>query len=150
MVGAAGQVKGAITNAGGFLVTGALVGNSTFANNSGGILEVDANSFTGITTLTNANNGVISLAGGTIGDITTNNSGTVVATGVSTISGAFNNQATGIIDLTEGGAASGTNQLKTDSFNGASGSAVDVRFNFSTLAGHAGLVTANGTSGTTT
>jgi hypothetical protein len=149
MVGAAGQVKGAITNAGGFVVTGTLVGNSTFANNSGGTLEVDANSFTGITTLTNANGGVISLAGGTIGDVTTNNSGMVVATGVSSMTGAFNNLTGGIIDLTQGPAAT-TNQLKTGSLNGQSGSAVDVRFDCSTATCQAGLLTAKGTSGTTT
>ncbi len=148
-VNAAGTVKGAITNAGGFLVTGTLVGNSTFTNNSGGKLEVDANSFTGITTLTNANNGIISLAGGTIGDITATNSGLVVATGVSTITGAFNNQATGIVDLAQGPAAI-TNQLKTGSFNAQSGSAVDVRFDCSTATCQAGLLTAKGTSGTTT
>jgi hypothetical protein len=147
-VNAAGQVKGAITNAGGFLVTGPLVANSTFANNSGGVLEIDANSFTGITTLTNANGGVISLAGGTIGDITTNNSGLVVATGVSTITGAFNNQATGVVDLTQGPAPT-TNQLKTGSFNGQSGSAVNVLFDAHTAnSATAGQVIANGTSGT--
>jgi len=147
-VNAQGTISGAIANnAGTFTVTGNLTGDNKFRNAAGAALAVGGNSFTGVTTLTNG--GLISLAGGTIGDVATDNSGTVVATGVSSMTGTFNNQAGGVVDLTQG-AAPTTNQLKTGSFNGQSGSAVDVRFNFSTVTGQAGLLTANGTSGTTT
>jgi hypothetical protein len=112
-------------------------------------LTVGAHSFTGLTTLTNASGGVVSLSGGTIGDVATNNSGTVVATGTSTINGAFNNLPGGVVDLTKGSTPT-TNQLNTGAFHGQAGSAVNVTFDFSTVNGQAGLLTANGTSGTTT
>src|SRR5262249_13578437 len=105
-------------------------------------------SFTGLTTLTNASGGVVSLNGGTIGDVTTNNSGTVVAAGTSTINGAFNNLPGGVVDLTKGSTPT-ANQLSTGAFHGQAGSAVNVTFDFLTGNGSAGLLTANGPSGPT-
>ena len=152
-VNAQGVINGPITNqnAGTFTVTGNLVGSvSTFTNESGGTLAVRGNSLTGIATLNNNSGGTISLAGGTIGAGTTNNSGLVRATGVSTFTGAFNNQAGGVINLS-GGATPTSNRLTAGSFNGSPGSAINLAFNLSNTVGQAGqLISNTGNSGSTT
>jgi autotransporter-associated beta strand protein len=177
---ASGTFAGGITGTGGLSITGGtetLSGTSTYTGTtsisagagltiaSGGVLGT-AGSHTSLVTnsgtltvdnggsltadsVTNNAGGTIDVAGGTITAATTLNSGTVVATGISTINGAFTNETGGVVDLTRG-ATPTANQLNTGSFTGKAGSAVDVLFNFSTVGGAAGLLSAKGTSGTTT
>src|SRR5262252_4363646 len=146
IINAQGTISGPVTNAGTLRVTSTLTGSvSTFANESGALLAVGGNSFTGITTLNNNSGGTISLAGGTIGAGTTNNNGLVTATGVSTFAGAFNNQTGGVINLTGGTPTS--NQLKTGFFTGSLGSAVNLAFNLSNAVGQSGQLITNGNTG---
>ena len=92
-VNAQGTINGELANnAGSFTVTGPLTANNSFTNASGATLAVGGNSFTGITTLTN--NGLVSMAGGTLGTTATNNSGTFNVAGNSTVNGSFSSSGT--------------------------------------------------------
>jgi hypothetical protein len=105
---ASGEIRGAITNtdAGTFVVTGALLGNSSFTNSGPARLDVTGGNFTGITTLTNSSIepiGVLIAAGRTLGATTLvnaagagiSNSGTLTITGQITNSGTITVTATG-------------------------------------------------------
>jgi uncharacterized protein with beta-barrel porin domain len=101
----AGQINdGIINNTGGaFTIAGTVTTNSTFANNTGASLVVGFNSFTGVTTLTNA--GTTSIGGGTLGTTNLNNTGTVNASGgtvngVGVVNGAINNSTGGAFNVT--------------------------------------------------
>ncbi|MBR1155192.1 autotransporter outer membrane beta-barrel domain-containing protein [Bradyrhizobium sp. JYMT SZCCT0428] len=92
-VNAQGTINGALANnAGSFTVTGPLTANNSFTNASGATLAVGGNSFTGITTLTN--NGLVSMAGGTLATTATNNNGMFNVAGNSTVNGSFSNAGT--------------------------------------------------------
>ncbi len=99
-VNAQGLISGNIANLGPgtFTVTGPLsAGSGNFSNGNGAVLNVGANTFNDIGTLTNSAGGIVNIAGGTIGAITTVNAGTINVTGLSTINGALTNS--GLINL---------------------------------------------------
>ncbi|WP_127045515.1 autotransporter-associated beta strand repeat-containing protein [Pseudorhodobacter sp. E13] len=121
-VNAQGALNSAVTNTAAFNVLGPLTATGqSFANMAN--LNIGANSYTGIGTLTNGGAGVVDLAaGGTLGTTTLTNNGIVNANGATvsgamtnnatfnaqgaTLSGSVNNSTTGVFDLT-GGALTG-------------------------------------------
>jgi outer membrane autotransporter protein len=122
-VNAQGLISGNIANIGPgtFTVTGPLsAGGGSFSNGSGAVLNVGANTFNNISTLTNSAGGTIDIAGGTIGAITTVNAGTINVTGLSTINGALTNS--GVINLQNN--VAGDRLTVTGNFAGSPGSRI--------------------------
>ena len=125
-VNAQGLISGNITNTGTFTVTGPLsAGGGNFLNGNGALLNVGANTFSNIGTLTNSTGGTIDIAGGTIGAVTTVNAGTINVSGLSTINGALSNS--GLINLQNNGA--GNRLTVTGNFAGLPGSTIALGFN---------------------
>jgi len=127
-VDAQGLISGNITNTGPgtFTVTGPLsAGGGDFLNGSGAVLNVGANTFNDIGTLTNSAGGRIDIAGGTIGAVTTANAGTMNVTGLSTVNGALTNS--GLINLQNN--AAGDRLTVTGNFAGLPGSRITLDLN---------------------
>src|SRR6266436_5649704 len=148
IVDAQGVIRGNITNIGlgTFTVTGPLsAGGGNFRNGKGAVLNVGANIFNDIGTLTNSAGGIVNLAGGTIGAITTVNAGTLNASGLSTINGALTNS--GLINLQNN--VAGDRLTVTGSFTGSAGSTIALDINART--GIADQIVINGSAtGSTT
>jgi outer membrane autotransporter protein len=131
IVDAQGLIRGNIGNTGSgiFTVTGPLsAGGGNFLNGSGAVLSVGANIFNDIGTLTNSVGGIVNLAGGTIGAITTVNAGTLNATGLSTINGPLTNS--GLINLQSN--VAGDRLTVTGNFTGSAGSTIALDINAKT------------------
>lgn len=134
-----GAIDGAITNNSGgvFNIDGTVTGNNTFANNANATLAIGANSFTGITTLTNAgiisigpngiltatslmSTGTINASGGTIRGKVAINGGALNTTGTLTIHGSLTlaSAATYMVTI-NGSNFSTTNVTGNATINGA-------------------------------
>src|SRR6266849_1049077 len=121
-------------------------------SNAGVVTLANGSSWTG--DLTNDDGGTINLGTSLVsatnqlvtGDVI--NAGLVNVFGTPTVSGNFANS--GIVDLT-GGATPTSNRLTTGSFTGLAGSAINISYDLSAVAGKAGeLISLSGNSGSTT
>ncbi len=141
-----GLISGNIVNSGTLVVTGPLsASGSNLLNGSGALLNVGANIFSNIGTLTNDAARIINIAGGTIGAITTVNAGTINISGLSTINGSLTNS--GVINLQNN--VAGDRLTVTGNFTGAPGSTIALDVN--ARAGIADqIVIAGNASGSTT
>ena len=127
-VNAQGLISGNIVNIGPgiFTVTGQLSGGGgSFSNANGALLNVGANTFNNIGTLTNSTTGTIDIAGGTIGALMTVNAGATNAAGLSTVNGALNNS--GLINLQNN--VAGDRFAVGGNFTGLPGSRIALDFN---------------------
>ncbi|HLK84822.1 MAG TPA: autotransporter outer membrane beta-barrel domain-containing protein [Xanthobacteraceae bacterium] len=147
-VNAQGLIKGDIANMdrGIFTVTGPLAaGGGNFLNANGAILNVGASVFNDIGTLTNSAAGLINIAGGRLGAITTVNAGTINVSGLSTMNGSLTNS--GIINLQNN--VVGDRLTISGNFTGTAGSTIALDLN--ARAGIADQVVITGSaSGSTT